>query len=331
MMQIVRFVKVPGRMSTVKPVNVAIASIVLLAIIIGILSIPLPHYVHCHLYVQPQKSHRVYVDVPGILTNINVEPNSFVETDDVILQVKNDNLLFAIADLESQVEDARIQYKNAVYLAQHEPKKAKEINPARVAYESLRDQLEQKKLELKKLTISAPAGGIVLQPPRVPPAPKDSGEPDVWHGTPLEKRNKGAFLPEGTLVCEIVEAGGKSEAILAIDQTDIEFIRSGQAVEYLIKQHPQQTFHSNIEKISPVEMKNVPRALASRFGGGLVTSQSEQGKEKPVSTTYRVSVPIETDVEVLPGATGVAKIRAGNRTIGQRLLRVACETFRFHL
>ena len=73
--------------------------------------------------------------------------------------------------------------------------------------------------------------GIVVAPPRLAPADSNSAELGEWSGTPLDKKNKGAFLLEGTLVCEVAPPQSQNEAILALDQTDVEFIRSGQVVE----------------------------------------------------------------------------------------------------
>jgi putative peptide zinc metalloprotease protein len=56
------------------------------------------------------------------------------------------------------------------------------------------------------------------------------------------------------------------------------------------------------------------------------------GREIPASTCYLLSVPLDNECEsVLDGATGQARIRAGTQSIGQRLWRFICQTFRFEL
>ncbi len=330
-MKAIQFIKIPGRVSSVKSFNVAIAAVIVLAVLIGILFIPVPHYIHCSLHIQPKNVKKVYVDTAGTVSNIHYQPNDNVRQGDVIIEVENDQIDYQIAELQSQVDRARVEYKHLMLVSQYDPKRAKEINQALSTLKNLQNQLQQKIKERKRLQIRAHASGIVMAPPRVSPKDADSGELSDWSGTPLDQKNRGAFLFEGTLVCEIVQPGSEHEAILAIDQTDIEFVQSGQQVEFVIDQMPLKKFNAKIERISPVEMKLVPKALSSRFGGAIVTTQDRQGANRPKSTIYQVSVPFDEDAEMLRGATGRAKIRSGSRTIGQRIWRVACETFRFHL
>ena len=327
----IQFIRTPGRVSSVKSFNLAIASVVLLAIVIGILLIPIPHYVHCSLYVQPKNVQKVYVDIPGTVTSIQCKPNDFVKQGDLLVEVANDQLDYQIAELQSEAKEARAKYKHLMMISQYDSKRAKEINQALSNLENLENQIQQKLKDKKRLQIRAHANGIVISPPRVAPKDADSGELGEWSGTPLDEKNRGAFLLEGTLVCEIVPNHNQCEAILALDQTDIEFIQPGQVVEFLIDQHPTKTFDATIERISPIEMKVVPKALSSRFGGAVAATQDRQGADRPKSTIYQVSVPFSEDANVLPGATGRAKIRSGSRTVGQRIWRIACETFRFHL
>jgi len=331
MIQLFRFFKVPGRVASVKPVNVSFAIVVLLVICVGILMIPIPHYVHCSLYVQNQGSQKVYIDYPGSISTIHVQPNDRVEKGDILMTIRNDALMWEIADLETKVAEATERLGYYDYLSKLDPEVHKEIKPAQVNLDNLEILLGQKRSELELLVVRAPDSGVVMSPARKKPTPKDSGELGDWYGTPLAERNVGAYLLDGTIVCEIANAPTTGEAVLAIDQSDIEFVANGQDVKFLVDQIPEKTFYSAIEAISPIEIKQVPKALSSRFGGDLITTQSEDGTDRPQSTTYRVSVPVDTDVQILQGATGVAKIRTGSQTVGQRIWRVACETFRFQL
>ncbi len=99
-----------------------------------------------------------------------------------------------------------------------------------------------------------------------------------------------------------------------------------------MRQSPGELLESSIDLISPVEMNYVPRGLASRYGGDLLTTTDDQGRDVPQSTTYQVRVPLESiDGMVSNGATGVARIRTGSQTVGQRIWRMVCRTFRFDL
>ncbi len=122
------------------------------------------------------------------------------------------------------------------------------------------------------------------------------------------------------------------EAVLAIDQADIEFIQQNQDVEMLIHQLPGETYHSATAGISQSKMKQVPKSLSSRFGGDIVASVDPDGNDVPQSTKYLVKVPLNNpDRIVVPGSTGVAKIRTGSQTVGRRIWRLISRTFQFEL
>ena len=135
-----------------------------------------------------------------------------------------------------------------------------------------------------------------------------------------------------TVICQVAPNNKNLEAILAIDQADIEFISSGNSVELQMIQRPGVLEESTIDLISPVEMQNVPRALSSQNGGYIMSAQGTDGKDVPQSTTYQVRVPLKTISGPVPiGSTGIARIRTGDQTLGRRVWRFVCKTFRFDL
>jgi multidrug resistance efflux pump len=120
------------------------------------------------------------------------------------------------------------------------------------------------------------------------------------------------------------------EAILAIDQTDIEYVREGDSVEIYLEALPGREFRSQVRRISRAEMRVSPRSLSSKSGGQLVTKTDATGRERPLSTTYQVSTPLDDNDRQIPiGATGRAKIQVGHQTVAQRLWRYLSHTFNF--
>ena len=59
------------------------------------------------------------------------------------------------------------------------------------------------------------------------------------------------------------------EAIIAIDQGDIEFVRADQQVALFVNQLPNEPFESRTTALAPIRMQHVPKSLSSRFGGPL--------------------------------------------------------------
>lgn len=197
---------------------------------------------------------------------------------------------------------------------------------------SAANHLQKRQLDCERLTIRAPQSGILIAPPRVPKKKSDSGELGGWNETPLNPKNLGALLERQTLVAQIVPDPKKMEAVLAIDQAGIEFVQSGQQVDIVLEQIPAELQTSIIESISPSKMKAVPKALSSRHGGEIVVALDKDGVEVPQSTMFLVKVPLLNPKQlILVGSTGQARIRTGSQTIGNRIWRLAHQTFRFEL
>lgn len=331
--QVVRYFAVPGRLAMVKRWRVSVTGAVVGVLLLVVLFVPLPYYVNCSFYVQPRDSAAVYVTVPGVTEEIFVQPNEHVETGQKILQLRSSELDQMIARQTTELAISQARYIAAERMA-HEPGSTiNNIETTKKAFDAAERQLAQRTNERRRLEIVAPVAGTVLAAPYVArPDDTDSGRLIAWYGHPLERRNRGAYLEAGTLVCQIVPDVSKLEAVLAIDQADIEFIRPDEPVVLWIRQLPGREFRSRVGRISPVKMTSVPKGLSSQYGGDLVTTANPDGSDQPQSTTYQVSVVLnEVDARALAGATGWARVRAGHLTIGQRLWRTLWRTFRFEL
>jgi putative peptide zinc metalloprotease protein len=142
----------------------------------------------------------------------------------------------------------------------------------------------------------------------------------------------GAWIESQTIIGQVVPHLGKFDAVLAIDQKEIEHVEMHQRVELHLDQFPLNPFVSTIGSFSPVKMAQTPAALSSKHGGGLLSVTSPEGNDVPASTTYRVSVPLNVGQRpVLSGGIGTAKIKVGSQTAVQRLWRLLCHTFHFDL
>lgn len=152
-----------------------------------------------------------------------------------------------------------------------------------------------------------------------------------WSGRPLDMRNVGAYLEASTLVCRVAQPG-KLEAILAIDQEELDFVRVGQAVDLLLASRPDEKRPGQIDHIAEQNMETAPTRMAARAGGQLATRADPSGIERPLSVVYQASVPLDdASGQVIVGATGVARIHAGYQPVWQRLWRAACRTFHFEM
>ena len=334
LVKLYKYFSIPGRTSMVKPARL-IGTLVAVSLVIGmIMLIPIPRYVYGSFYIEPQGVETVYVEEPGSLLEIYIQPNQHVEEGTPLVQLASPDLNQQLVGLESEVHNADVELMVARQAELNRTVGQMSPVEAEAAVETALANWEKKRSDHQRLRINSPRAGFFLAAHRKPVPDSDSGVLDGWHGSPLEPRNIGCAMDRQTVVGRIVPDMRKLTAVLAIDQSEIEFIRSDQQVKLVSWQDQARVFESQTGQISPVKMTIVPPSLSSRYGGGLVTRQNSQGDDEPLSTTYMVNVPVELgddDSYVFPGSTGMAKIRTGSQTIGMRVWRLVCQTFQFEL
>jgi putative peptide zinc metalloprotease protein len=206
-----------------------------------------------------------------------------------------------------------------------------ELAQVEEALVSLDTQLARLREDLAKLTIRAPVSGLLVAAPSRPADKSSRMRLTSWSGRPLEPRNVGAYLEASTLVCRIAQPG-ELEAILAIDQAELDFIHAAQKVELFLAQLPGERITGQIDRIAEENMQAAPARLATRGGGQLATRSEAGGIERPLSVVYQASVPVDdASGHIVVGATGMAKVHAGYQPLGQRLWRSLCRTFHFEM
>lgn len=120
------------------------------------------------------------------------------------------------------------------------------------------------------------------------------------------------------------------EAVLVIDAADVEFVEEGAAVEIKLDEYPAEALTGRIEHIAQLDMQVIPLEVSHKTGGGVETITDESGVERTMNVTYQARVRLEKSaVQLLPGFRGQAKIHARRQTLGQRLWRLANNTFQF--
>ena len=335
LVQAYRFFSVPGRFGTVDKGRTVLSVCLICAGLFGVMMIPVPHYVRCPFIVQPQAVENVYVDIPGTLSDVYVSLGDRVHQGQPILTLKSPELDLQICKLEGNIQSSQKEFEisqRAAQTIQTDADLANEVVLAKTELDNAKKDLAVRKRDSDRLTVVSPASGYLIPPTKIPNKNSDSGELNRWHGYPTESRNIGSFLESSTVVGRLVPDPKKMEAILSVDQSEIEFVKSGQEVELFPTALPGDTIEAPVSEISTTKMKSVPKALSSRFGGDLISSQNEEGTDVPQSTTYQVSVPFDSQAALfVDGGTGKAKIRAGSQTIGRRLIRLLQKTFRFDL
>ena len=328
-----KFFSIPGRWSAVKQVRLAVSLAVLALIVAGILFIPIPHNVYCSFKIQLQEAANVYVDVPGTLVEIHAGANQHVTAGQKLAVLKSVELDRQITQLQTKFDMASTKFMLVSHAASSDGTRGEgaRIAESEAALKTASRTFTQRKLDVGKLTITAPFDGYLFSPPRREEKTEE-GKLNLWDGVPLEEKNIGAWLDKKTVIAQIVPNMSKFKAVLAVDQTNIEFVRPDQKIELQLRQHPLQLYEATIGKFVPIKMQETPRTLSSKNGGDILSTVNEEGQQVPASTTYMLTVPIEIDdAIVIGGGTGVAKIYAGKQTIGRRIWRLLSHTFQFEL
>jgi putative peptide zinc metalloprotease protein len=327
--RLVRFLLLPARADTVNKTRALVSVSAIAAAIAGVLVVPLPYYVACPFEVQPREASSVYVDVPGELAAVHVTSGA-IDAGQPIAQLDDLNIRLTEQQLASQREALAVRTESLRQRGHTDDQALLELSQTEEALAALDQQLARLREDLAKLTIRAPASGQLVPPPSRPAA-RQGHSLTAWTGRPLEVRNVGAYLEASTLVGRIAQSG-QLEAILAIDQEELDFVAAGQRVELLLNQLPGEKLAGQIDRIADENMQSVPARLSARAGGRLATRTGASGSEEPLSVVYQANVPLDDPAcRIAIGATGLAKIHAGYQPLYQRLWRAACRTFRFEM
>ena len=165
----------------------------------------------------------------------------------------------------------------------------------------------------------------------MPDRPDPTGKLPTWTGHALDPKNLGATLEQGTVLCLIGEPRAL-EAVMLVDQSEMEFIAKGEKVELKLDAFPWRTIEGEVEEIAETEMEASSERLSVKAGGQLPTETDPSGREAPISTTYEVSMRVDDpDGLLTAGMRGTAKVKVGQRTVGGWLLRLLWQTFNFRL
>ena len=333
--QLGKFFYVPGRLEKVKKPRMFATIGIVISLLAAVALIPLPYSVIAALEVQPRAAEQVYVGVPGGggLTAVRVKVGQQVTAGQELAVLESPDLDIEISKLEAKESQYQIQRENLQRQAAMEPRSASEIPQVDEALIAVQEQLRQKRADKQRLRLSASRSGTVLPPPMTPPRHEDPDEQlPSWAGTPLDPENLGSQLKEGVLFCQIGNPH-ELEAVLVIDQTDMEFVKKGMKVDLKLDELPHDTLEGEIESIAVSNLKVTPRMLGTKAQGDLPSkTDPTTGVERPQNTSYQARVPLDDEDGLLRlGMRGRGKVHVRWVSLGARLWRFVIHTFNFKL
>ena len=336
--QMIRFLRVPGRMHHMKRKNLMVTGSIAVLMAGAALVIPLPRSVSCSIEIQPCDAKNVFVEVPAVLEQVHVQPGQTVKKGEPLAELSSPDVVLEDARLAGQ--EAEIEARlEALDRQRHGFDDA--ANEAREQYPQVRESLENvralrvlKRRDIDRLKLVAPCDGTVMPPPQLAAAPRTDGRLASWSGTPLKPQNIGAALGtsgERSLLCRIGDPR-RLEAVLVIDQADIELVREGQRVRIQVDQLPGETFSSTVDRVAQRELELTSRRMSSKTGGQLQTQTDATGGERPLSTSYQARALLTDEEAVLRlGSRGRARISVDSQTLASRMWRYVAQTFQLTL
>lgn len=225
--RLIKFFWIPGRLDKVKKPRMFASLAGLAVLIAAILFVPLPHRTMANLAIEPRNEASVYVQEPGELREIAVRPGQRVRAGQLLARLSNPDLDRQILVLEGERKLLAIRIDHLSRSLFDDPEAA-------TAIPTLQQELFAKNLELNKeiarrqtLRLVAPQDGVIAAPPTKTTKNTSQYQLPTWSDSPLKEKNLGSLLEEGTLFCQVVQPT-EFEAILVIDQGDLEFVKEDQ-------------------------------------------------------------------------------------------------------
>ncbi len=326
-----KFIRTPGRLAKVKRGPLLTSLALGGAVIAAVIYVPLPHHIYCAFEIRPTRAGAVYAGTPGQIVR-TVKEGTWVKEGDELAVLRNLDLDIRLVELQGREREAEVRLRNLSLRSRADETLKSQLETQQELIGSLRQLQQKTQEEIDRLVVLAKRDGIVLPPPEKQAQDRGDGRLPGWTGSPLHEYNRGALLTADDLICEI-GSPDELEAVLIVDQGDVQLVDIGQDVELKLESNRIETFSGKISEKSEAEIRQTSSALALQTGGDLQTEiDPDTGQPRPRSVSYQARVPLDdTDVLLRPGYRGSAKVHVAPMSLGQRLWRFIAKTFNFEL
>jgi putative peptide zinc metalloprotease protein len=303
------------------PLRMAAAAGMFLALAFAFLYMPFPSSVRAPALAYAEGAEHIYVSTPGTLVR-TVSAGTTVRVGQELAQLTDFHLESDVRRLSSERGRSRTRVANLEVRAAVDADAASELVVAREMCADIERQLHARRKDKEGLTLKASIDGQVIPPPSIWDRSEGDQMLPSWTGTPLESSNLQCFLERGMLLC-LVGNPRRQEAIVFVDETDVQLIRPGQRVRIRFDSGPTAFLDGKVVEVAEGDVHFVPPELIAEKD--LASRTVASGNRRPIRTTYQVRVTLDKsgDLSILPGARGTAKIAVEPQTLGERFYRAA--------
>ena len=247
---------------------------------------------------------------PGFIDEVLVESGAEVKEGDLLVRLRNHELLDEVTMLSCDVEESRIQIR---IHQQTDELGLATIEEERLA--GLEKQLKQKTTMAQSLEIRAPFDGFVFQ---------------------RQLRNlHGQFVEQGDTVLSVAQHRSK-EVIVSIDQRDLDSVKENQGQEIRVMISGMPVFRSRFTRVNPRATTTPTHPSLCAFAGGPlpVKAASSESADGPsfelLSPRFSAELSLEDDISksLHSGQRGLAFFKTGRQSMGSYLYLASCEWLR---
>lgn len=284
---------------------------VLLAAIAGVMCIPISRRVTAPVVAVPADARPLFATVAGTILE-SAEAGQRVAAGDVVAKLTNPELALTLAELDGKVHELTERVAQLRTLQATVPAAARMLPTAEGELADARAQLAEQQELADGLVLRAPVAGVLLTPPRQAAKSTTAVTLASWSGTPIDARNRGAWLEPGAAIAIIAPTDGKWLVWAGVDEADAPTVEPGQRVRVIFDQASTTIVEGRVLRTSQRSRLNDDAPSA-----GESALRPELGKEP-----YHV-VEIELDpttTPIQPGARGTAKIITAESTIGEAVM-----------
>ncbi|MBS0203647.1 MAG: biotin/lipoyl-binding protein [Planctomycetes bacterium] len=301
----------------------------------GILLMPIPRTIHAAFTLEPCSMQAVFAPIDGRLISIHVSDGQFVRSGDCLATLENTELEMQVLQLEHEVRRLEIDAERLRALGRQS-----DCQWIVDLAGGTRAHLKTRRQQLDRMVLRAECDGVVVlrpQPGDLPVGVSLEQAMTQWRDSPLLPENQGCFVNGGTIVCEL-HADSSHQAVLVVDQTNLEFLEVGQACSIQLDAFPTITLSGEVTDVARREAAEAPQQLARDGGGALVSVRESSGIDRPLTSYYRVQVRLQDGVGtnrrhfhdlLIPGFRGRAVIHTGSWTCWQQMLRLFHASVRY--